>query len=116
MKNFYRLPYTPSRDIFAISDVLVLTSEYEGMPMSVLEALAMGCPVVSTDVGNIRDVLEKTGGGSAVTHVGDINGLITDVKQVLANPVDVRAIRERLAQYYSLEQMAAAYERALLRE
>lgn len=117
IKNLYRQPfYKPSSDIFAISDVLVLTSEYEGMPMAVLEAQAMGCPVVATDVGNIREVLEKTQGGSAVTRVGDINGLVAAVKQVLANPIDGRAIRERVAQYYSLEQMALAYERALLRK
>lgn len=117
IRNFYRQPfYKPSSDIFAISDVLVLTSEYEGMPMAVLEAQAMGCPVVATDVGNIREVLEITQGGSAVTRVGDINGLVAAVKQVLANPIDGCAIRERVAQYYSLEQMALAYERALLRK
>lgn len=39
-------------------DVLVLASDYEGSPLSVREALACSLPVVSVDVGDVREVIE----------------------------------------------------------
>ena len=43
--------------IYAASDIVALTSSNEGTPVSLIEALAVGCPVVATDVGGVRDVL-----------------------------------------------------------
>jgi glycosyltransferase involved in cell wall biosynthesis len=115
LPNFYRFPfYRPSSDIFAVTDILVMTSEYEGMPMVVLEAQSMGKPVVATDVGNIREIISKTQGGAVVTAVGDINGLIAAVRGVLAAPPDPETVRKGIQEHYSLLSMADGYERALL--
>lgn len=43
-------------------DVLLMTSHWEGSPVTVKEAMACGCPVVSTDVGDVRQVIEDTQG------------------------------------------------------
>jgi glycosyltransferase involved in cell wall biosynthesis len=44
-------------EFYQTCDVLLLTSNFEGMPRSVLEALASGLPVVTTDVGEARAVV-----------------------------------------------------------
>jgi glycosyltransferase involved in cell wall biosynthesis len=110
LNNFIRLPfYRPSSDIFAVSDVIVLPSEYEGMPMVILEAQAMGIPVVATDVGNIRDVLNVTGGGRVVARVGDVTTLQTELKKVLEKPINPIKVRQAVIENFGLEKMLAKY-------
>ena len=54
---FNNLPQDKVADLMKISDVFLLTSASEGMPRSVLEALACGLPVVTTDVGEVKMVV-----------------------------------------------------------
>lgn len=46
--------------LMAATDVMVMTSSVEGSPVAVMEALATGLPVVSTDVGDVASMLEST--------------------------------------------------------
>jgi glycosyltransferase involved in cell wall biosynthesis len=57
------LPHKDIPDILNCADVLVMASYTEGMPTVILEALACGLPVVSTDVGDIGNIInnEKLG-------------------------------------------------------
>jgi len=115
LSNFHRFPfYSPSTDIYAITDIIVLPSEYEGMPMVILEAQAMGKPVVATDVGNNRDLLEVSGGGYVIPKIGDINALRLNVKKVLEKPFDPVIIRSAISEHYSLQGMIKKYRQALL--
>lgn len=52
------------------SDMFVLTSDYEGMPNALIEAMAMGLPVISTDC---------KGGGAKFLIQDDINGLLIPI-------------------------------------
>jgi glycosyltransferase involved in cell wall biosynthesis len=66
-------PATRDR-LLAESDVFVLPSYREGMPMALLEAMASGLPAITTAVGGIPDVMEDGGQGIFV-QPGDVNGL-----------------------------------------
>jgi glycosyltransferase involved in cell wall biosynthesis len=57
--------------IYAGSDIVVLTSDNEGTPVSLIEALAAQCAVVSTDVGGVRDVLAN-GERGVLVPAGDV--------------------------------------------
>lgn len=57
-------PYDRVPLILRASDVLALTSQVEGSPTVVREALAAGIPVVSTDVGDVRRILVDPGLGT----------------------------------------------------
>jgi glycosyltransferase involved in cell wall biosynthesis len=46
-------------DLLSSSDLFVMSSAYEGMPIAALEGLAVGLPVVSTDVGELRRVIQQ---------------------------------------------------------
>ena len=69
----------------AESDVVVLSSKAEGLPNVLLEALALGRPVVATRVGGVPEVLPDT----CLVPVGDGAGLGRLVVRALDNPVIV---------------------------
>ena len=66
------------------ADVFVLSSVYEGMPISVLEALGCGLPVVSTDVGEVRRVVFPASNGEIVS-VRDPDHLADAMENCLLN-------------------------------
>ncbi|OGX31876.1 MAG: hypothetical protein A2787_01110 [Omnitrophica WOR_2 bacterium RIFCSPHIGHO2_01_FULL_48_9] len=70
---------------YQASDLLLLTSNFEGMPRCVLEALGSGLPVVTTDVGEVRKVVRNGFSGEISDSLlpGVIGGLM---EKVLANP------------------------------
>jgi glycosyltransferase involved in cell wall biosynthesis len=62
---------TPARPLLAGFDVLALSSESEGLPISVLEAMAAGVPVVATAVGGLPEALQDGVSGFLVQRTGD---------------------------------------------
>jgi glycosyltransferase involved in cell wall biosynthesis len=98
-------------DAIAASDAVLMTSEWEGSPLAVREALASNVPVVSVEVGDVRGVLDGLP-ACAVTH-RDPRMLADAVEASLATPRDGR-LRERALET-SREQVAKRVE-SLYRE
>jgi glycosyltransferase involved in cell wall biosynthesis len=72
-------------EILAESDLFVLSSNSEGLPISILEALRTGLPVVATDVGGVRDcVLPNDTGFLVPRH--DLNALRDAIATAATSP------------------------------
>ena len=78
-------------ELLAAADVFVLSSRSEGAPLSILEAMAAGLPVVASDVGGVGELVVDGETGLLVPP-GDPARLA----QALARVLDDRALRERL--------------------
>ena len=99
--------------LYRALDVVVCSSDFEGMSNSVLEALASGVPCVSTDVGDSARVLLP----ECVVPVGDASALATAIMRVLDDAsLSERAAtygRARVCELYALERLASATLEAL---
>ncbi|NHN62508.1 glycosyltransferase [Haloarcula sp. JP-Z28] len=94
------------------SDVFLLSSRYEGLPTVLIECLAVGCPVVSTDCpSGPREILSDGEHGTLVP-MDDIDGLANAVCDTLADPPDSDRLRSR-ADDFSPKPVFDAYEQFL---
>ena len=72
-------------DILAASNVSVMTSHYEGIPRALMESMALGKPVVATDVPGTRTLIDAGHTGLLVTY-GDVPGLADALIKVWMDP------------------------------
>lgn len=101
-------------------DVMVVSSISEGLPLVVLESFAAGVPVVSTDVGACRELIEGAsdedkalGSAGVIVDISDsaalgngVTALLTDAKRWQASQ---QSALKRVNTYYSLSQFRANY-------
>lgn len=81
------------RSFYASLDIFVLPSLREGLPMSVLEALAAGRPVIASRVGAIPDVVLHEWSGLLI-EPGDTSALVSALKRLIEDP----SLRTRLGE------------------
>jgi len=84
--------------LLALADLFVLSSVTEGTPMAILEAMAMKLPVIATDVGAIRELLEDGKRGLLVPP-RDPKALARAISQCLANQLDTRMLGRNARQW-----------------
>jgi len=101
------------RELYRNADVFVLPSEREGMPLVLLEALAMGLPVVTTDIPGNREIILH-GQNGALTPLGDPSAFRQALLNITGDPDTYRRMSEasrRLAEKYSWETASTEFER-----
>ena len=104
MPGFVENPF----QYMARASVLVLSSEYEGLPGVLIQALACGCPVVSTDCpGGSAEILAD-GKYGALVDVGDADSMALAILAELDNPT-ARDILLQRAEDFSVERAANNY-------
>ena len=107
------------REVLANYDLLVLPSYNEGLPIVVLEAMAVGLPVVGTRVGGMAQVIESPLTGRAhdrcgvLVEPGDPRALAHALRQVLSDSRMYQHLqsnaRNRVLSRFRLEQAMSAY-------
>ncbi len=88
-------------------DVICLTSDNEGTPVSLIEAQASGVPIVSTDVGGVRDIVSEGETGFVVPKKN-----VTAFEEKLSFLIKNKNIREKMSQNgWSYVQTKFSYQR-----
>jgi glycosyltransferase involved in cell wall biosynthesis len=104
-------------DIHHAFDLLVQSSDYEGTPNAVLEAMAMETPIVATDVGGTRELVHD-GVHALLTSAGDANALAEAIEATVSYPgvtaQRVAAARRRVEAELSFEARHRALEAVYL--
>jgi glycosyltransferase involved in cell wall biosynthesis len=97
-------------------DTSCLSSVHEGVPIALVEAMAAGVPIVASDCGAVRDIVDDGEQGYLVP-VGDVDRF-ADRLRLLAGDPDLRARlgkagRARAEHEFNIKQTARAYEELL---
>jgi glycosyltransferase involved in cell wall biosynthesis len=103
-------------DLLAAADVFVFPSLYEGLGGSLIEAMALGLPIVTSDIPAIREVVEPEG-NAVIVPPGDAEALARGIERVLNDPEMARRFGQRSRDLFlerftlerSVEAMAALY-------
>ena len=95
---------------YQIFDIYVLPSLFEGLPVSVIEAMATGCPVIATNVGGVGEAVEDDVTGYLIES-GNVDALVDRLGYLVAHGDVRRAMglrgSERARNKFSAEVMIA---------
>ena len=80
---------------FAEADVLVLLSEFEGLPLTVLEAMRQGVVPVATDVGSVREVVVDDVTGCLLPLEEAVDGCLAALESLATDPDRLRRLSDK---------------------
>jgi glycosyltransferase involved in cell wall biosynthesis len=99
-------------DVMWAFDALVLPSRLEGFPVTVVEAMLAGLPVISTDVGSVRESV-RPGETGWIVPAEDPAALAAAIEAVVADPSTARAMgargRELALERFTIDATVAAW-------
>lgn len=99
--------------ILSLMDIFVFPSLWEGMSLALLEAMASGLPVISTEVHGTIDLIQDNKRGLLVKRK-DILGLVRAVKYLISNPNEAKRMgqeaKELVCKNYTLDRQISRIE------
>lgn len=106
-----------AHEILSCVDIFVLPARSEGVPKSILEAMALGKPVIATDVGGVRSIVQDNVTG-IVTESEDVDELADAMQTLCDDPELARSMGEKgkheIYQHHSLsahlEKISGVYK------
>jgi glycosyltransferase involved in cell wall biosynthesis len=103
-----------ARSLLTESDIFVLPSRNEGLPMAILEAMAFGVPVVATPVGDIREAVDD-GATGLISPTQDPAALADALARLVCDPVFRLRLGQQGYAVFRRDFDIAALNRALAR-
>lgn len=99
-------------------DIFIFPSIYEGMPLSLIEAMASGCVIVASNVGGIKDLVENDVNGY-LYNSNDLVSFVTRISLLIKDREKMEEISNnniKKAKQFSLEEMVNKYQKLYLKE
>ena len=98
---------------FELTDIYLMTSDFEGLPIALLEAMSMSCAPVATGVGGIPELVENNISG-LLSPAGDLEALQEHVELLIENKnrrLEIAAnARRRIEHSFSMKKMVDELE------
>lgn len=108
------VPRAEALDHLGTARVMVLPSRWEGLPVAVLEAQALGVPVVASHVGGLPELIEDGRTGYLVGEAGPVDRYVDYVCHLVADPLALEKMakdaRARVKQDFSQASMFARHD------
>lgn len=112
-KVFFPGLQTDVKPYFNATDVFMMSSSFEGLPIALLEAMSMECAVISTNAGGIKEVI-RDGVDGLLCEVDDWRDLETKAQYLIDYPLKLneykKASRQRVQKNFSLKKMVSELE------
>jgi glycosyltransferase involved in cell wall biosynthesis len=110
-ENVNFLGVQSSNEMFSLADIVLLTSDSEGMPLTLIEGQMAGVPAIATDVGSVSEILENEVTGlvtsTQIDHIASSLGRLID-DSMLRSTMSENA-RERALSHFSIETMVDSH-------
>lgn len=105
--NFLGVKYNV-KEYLDSADVFLLISNWEGLPLTIIEAMRSSLPVIASNVGGVSELVENNVNGFLV-QVGDLQGICSAVQVFIKNPQEAITFgltnRKVFEEKYSLSKM-----------
>jgi glycosyltransferase involved in cell wall biosynthesis len=105
------------RRAYSVSTVFLYPSRYEGFGLPPLEAMACGCPVITTATGAIGEYCSDRH-NALLVGIGDVEGMVDRLAEIIDDPAlqaRLSAAGQQTAKCYGVERVAPMFAAALER-